>query len=183
MITKEILEKLYWEDEMCLLEIAQHLGVSKSIIIKLFRQFKIDKRSQGETFKLAYKRGRKKKNIGMPFGEKSPNWKGGKAKTSGGYIQVTFKQEDNFFKPMCRHSKGNCYNVLEHRLVMAKHLGRCLLPSEQVHHINGIRDDNRIENLHLVSATIHRDLHPVYICPHCGKRFSLIDSHPIKTFF
>ena len=182
MITKETLEKLYWQDEMCLVEIAQHLGISIFIVIGLFQRLKIDKRSMSEAFKLAYKKGRKKKNIGMPFGGKSPNWRGGKSKTSGGYIQVTLKQEDKFFRPMCRHPKGNCYNVLEHRLIMAKYLGRCLLPSEQVHHINGVRDDNRINNLHLVSATIHKDLHPFYLCPHCGKRFSLLDSRPIASF-
>ena len=73
------------------------------------------------------------------------HFKGGRYINSEGYVLLFLRLDDPFF-PMV---KKDGY-VLEHRLVVAKALGRCLLSKEQVHHKNGIRDDNRLDNLELM---------------------------------
>lgn len=54
---------------------------------------------------------------------------------------------------------GRYRDIAEHRVLMEQHIGRELLPSEHVHHRNGIRHDNRIENLELLSRSEHSRLH------------------------
>jgi len=78
--------------------------------------------------------------------QSSKTWGTGKT-YSYGYV-VAKVEKDDFFYSMAK--KGGF--ILEHRLIMARHLCRCLLPWEIVHHKNNIRDDNRIENLQLVSS-------------------------------
>lgn len=64
--------------------------------------------------------------------------------------------------------------VREHRFVMAEYLGRPLRPDEVVHHRNGIRSDNRLDNLEVMSASQHSQLRnaPTH-CPHCGEPLGL----------
>ena len=86
-------------------------------------------------------------------GERSSLWKGGRPKQGQGYIEIKLSPDDFFYSMVMR----NGY-VLEHRLVVAKALGRNLHRWEIVHHKNHIRDDNRIENLQLVSDDRHKQL-------------------------
>ena len=90
-----------------------------------------------------------------PKGTESPFWKGGRRQSPQRYILITLHPDDFYF------SMTHKYNpiVFEHRLVMAKYLGRCLQPWERVHHKNGLRDDNRIENLELTCAGSHTIMH------------------------
>lgn len=69
-----------------------------------------------------------------------------------GYAFI-YLPKDHWCSPMT--GRGHKQYLSQHRLVMAEHLGRLLKPREYVHHINGVKTDNRIENLKLVTHETH----------------------------
>jgi len=104
-------------------EAARILGWNQSTVERYVRRYQLP-RPRGRT--------------GPVGGPTHYNWRGGRILDKGGYVLV--RCED--------HPSGRRY-VREHRLVMERALGRCLAPGEVVHHENGVRDDNRLENLRL----------------------------------
>ena len=85
-----------------------------------------------------------------PRGPACHLWKGGRRNDGQGYVMLR--------RPEHPMAQSNGY-VYEHRLVMSEHIGRILEKGEEVHHINGIRDDNRPENLTVIKSGKHQKLH------------------------
>lgn len=94
-------------------------------------------------------------------GSQHGNWKGGKMTTGQGYIYIYVDVDD----PMASMRTRTGY-VLEHRLVMARKLGRPLADNESVHHINGDRSDNSDGNLQLRQGK--HGAGTIYQCADCG---------------
>lgn len=74
-------------------------------------------------------------------GNESGNWTGGKTYHKSGYVMRR--------TPGHPRARGKSPYVFEHVLVMKEVLGRHLVEEESVHHLNGVKDDNRPENLGL----------------------------------
>lgn len=75
--------------------------------------------------------------------------KGGRAKGQGGYVLVSVAKDHPLYAMGFTRRKGNYTYILEHRFVMAEHLGRLLRNDETVHHVDGNRKNNVITNLQL----------------------------------
>lgn len=118
-------------------KIAEELGVSHVIIYKYMDKYGIPRLSQKES------------NAKFNANNQN-NYKGGRISHGDGYMKL--------LRP--EHPRANKFGyVLEHIVVMEEHIGRHLKKGEVVHHINGIKNDNRIENLLLLTAQEHSALH------------------------
>ena len=136
---------------MSLREIAKEVGCSYGGVIFSVRKFgiKVPEKKGGpkvgtDMSRIAKAAYRRKYGEGR-FGELAANWKGGirRLGKNRSYIGI--------FSPHHPDATNDGY-ILEHRLVMEKKIGRRLNRGEIVHHINGIKHDNRPENLGLMSG-------------------------------
>lgn len=110
-------------------------------------------------YKKAYKMGlRKSKDIEFlnrslsKKGNKNPLWNGGKKRTIGGYVFV--------YSPDHRRADKGGY-VQEHIVAFERATGISVPYGCCIHHLNGVKDDNRIENLCMMTQGAHTAMHHI----------------------
>jgi hypothetical protein len=134
---KDELQRLYWDEGLNLREIGCKLGVVSQAVLQTMKKFGIKRRTKSEVTR----------------GEKHYNWKGGRYLHKDGYVYVKAENHPR---------KSNRGYVFEHVLIVEKHLNRFLRKGEVVHHFNGIKTDNRIENLIVMRQQDHSNLIPLF---------------------
>lgn len=132
-VSKSDLIRMYCRDGMSVLAIGRRIGCGSSTVSRRLHEFGIPLRKPGP-----------------PSGKRNASWSGGRIVDKYGYVLLR----------MPDHPDADAIGyVREHRFVMEKKIGRRLEPSELVHHKNGVRHDNRAENLEILRAGEHRTRH------------------------
>ncbi|KKN60072.1 hypothetical protein LCGC14_0535410 [marine sediment metagenome] len=137
-------KELYYDKELSFGETYQQLGISFYTLKRLFDDNGLKLRSSGEAIKLAY---RKYPQMGFKKGDMHPRYNGYRTyETRTGYIRV--------YNPNHLRSGVNGY-IGEHILVWEDTHHKPLPKGWIVHHLNGIKNDNRPENLAGLSTRAH----------------------------
>ena len=110
---------------------------------------------------------------GFQTGDGHHAWKGGRILTQGGYVMIQIQSDDPFYE-MAQIKTTECRYALEHRLVMARHLGRVLSDHETVHHKDGDRQNNDLSNLQLRQGKHGKGV--AMTCADCGSHNILAES-------
>lgn len=159
-ISSEMIEeiiKLYVDDKKSMKEIATTLGISIwNVHDKLHKEeVEIRPRMTDKCRIMATEANTGRKMSDEEKKRRSINSKhggiGGKKNLNTGYISIYFPD----------HPLSKDGYILEHRLVMEALIGRHLKNDEVVHHINGVKSDNRKENLLLMTQSEHKRFHMV----------------------
>ncbi len=145
---------LFTINEAMVLRRAYEDGVSIKLIADLHNV------SRSATWSHLQRSGTKMRRGGLS-GKDHYSWKGGRSVKKDGYVSIWISSNDPM-RSMC--SKG--YRVPEHRLVMARAIGRPLTNHETVHHIDGDKQNNKIENLQLFDG--NHGNRQAFVCRCCG---------------
>ena len=166
VIDEKILCRKYYVDKKSIKEVAKTLGVSTGYLFNYMKDNGFEKRKPGEhnigvTISEEHKKIISATHKGKVLSQETKDkiskahFKGGigqKKKRKDGYMAIYFPE----------HPQANSEGfIMEHHLVMECFIGRHLREDEVVHHINHIRDDNRLENLKLMTFTEHARLHMI----------------------
>jgi len=155
MLNKVMLNDLYIDQRLSTTDISKKLNIPLSRVRKLLIDSGIELRSRADGIRLAApKLGLHCKGKTRLFSEETreklsiaklnnPKTKGTRI-TSQGYVEFTIGE-----------NKGR----REHVVIMERNLGRRLTDNECVHHLNHVKDDNRIKNLMLMTISDHAALH------------------------
>jgi transposase-like protein len=157
----EEIYSLYQDKQLSIPRIAGQLNVSASILYHRLSSAGYKMRSNKEAILLEYRTGR----FAPPRGPESHAWKGGQYKM-GGYIYIYAPDH-----PRVKRSKDpNRRYIAEHILIWEQLHQRSLPPNWVIHHVNGIKTDNRPENLVGYPKKKHDQL-----IPELGKRIRSLE--------